>query len=274
LARALLKAGNRVTVWNRTPEKAEALAAEGALVAGTAANALAASDVSIVCVTDHAATMEILSGVRAGGSERTLVQLTTMSSDESRELATWARDQGTDYLDGSIFGVPATVRQGKATIVLSGPADLFDANRELLQALGTPMHLSPQIGAAVSFDRVWYAYAFTLSMAVMQGAAMAHASGLSKRVFFDLVEARTPIILDQLMRLGEKIEARDYTTSDARLDVWADSFVEALALCREKGVDDSLPAAVMSNFQRARAAGFGDRDLAAVFEVLIGQEAA
>jgi 3-hydroxyisobutyrate dehydrogenase-like beta-hydroxyacid dehydrogenase len=69
LARALLKAGNRVTVWNRTPEKAEALAAEGALVAGTAANALAASDVSIACVTDHAATMEILSGVRTGGSD-------------------------------------------------------------------------------------------------------------------------------------------------------------------------------------------------------------
>lgn len=273
LAESLLSAGHPVTVWNRTRAKAAPLAAKGARVVESAAEALAASELAITCVTDHAATIDILSGVAAGGGGKTLVQLTTMNPDQSRQLSDWARDQQMAYLDGTIFGVPTTVRDGKATIVFSGPADLFEDNREIFRALGTPMHLSPKIGAAVAFDRVWYAYAFTVSMAVMQGAAMAHASGYSKQVYFDMVKARTPIILDQLMRLGDKIAARNYATSDARLDVWADCFVDTLALCREKGVDDSLPAAVMGTFERARAAGFGDQDLAAVFEVLIGHEA-
>jgi 3-hydroxyisobutyrate dehydrogenase-like beta-hydroxyacid dehydrogenase len=104
----------------------------------------------------------------------------------------------------------------------------------------------------------------------MEGAAMAHALGFSKEVFFDTVKARTPVIVGQLMALGEKIAARSYETSDARLDLWVDGFIQTLSLCREKGVDDALPTAVMKNFRRARAAGYGDSDLAAVFETMIG----
>jgi 3-hydroxyisobutyrate dehydrogenase-like beta-hydroxyacid dehydrogenase len=268
LAESLLKAGHNVTVWNRSAAKVEPLVASGARPAASVAEAIADSDLTIVCLANHAVTSEVLSSTSPFAGH-TLVQLSTMTPDESRKLAAWAEARGIAYLDGSILGVPTTVRAGAATIICSGPRELFDANEPVLRALGTPLHLSPEIGAAVTFDRIWYAYAFATSMAFMQGAAMAHALGFSKDVYFETVRARTPVTIDQLMALGEKIAARSYATSDARLDVWADAFLETLSLCRETGVNDTLPAAMMSNFERARAAGYGDKDLAALFETLI-----
>lgn len=60
LARAQIKAGRSVTVWNRSPEKAELLVGDGAVAATTASEAIAASPVTITYVKSHPQTMEIL----------------------------------------------------------------------------------------------------------------------------------------------------------------------------------------------------------------------
>jgi 3-hydroxyisobutyrate dehydrogenase-like beta-hydroxyacid dehydrogenase len=119
------------------------------------------------------------------------------------------------------------------------------------------------------FDRVWYAYAFTQLVAFIQGAAMAHKLGFSLDVYFETVRARTPVMVDQCMARGAMIAARSYETADASMEVWADALEGTLDLCRENGIDDALPAAVMDTLRRASAAGHGKSDIAAVFETLI-----
>ena len=269
LAEALLNADHTVTIWNRTPSKAEPLTGKGASCASSVSDAISASDVTLVCVTNHAATMEVLNDLQASANGKTLVQLSTMTADESQELARWAESKGMRYLDGAIFGPASTVATGQTMMIYSGPKELFDANEPLLAALGTPKHLSSQIGASVTFDRVWYAYGFAVSMAFMQGAALAHAQGFSLEVYFDMVKVRSPAILEQCLKRGEKIAARNYETSDARMEIWSHTFEGTLAMCREVGVDDSLPSVVMDLFRRANQSGHSDSDLAAIFEVLI-----
>ena len=60
LARLLLRSGYRVTVWNRTGAKADPLVREGAVVASSAAAAVGASPIVVVCVYDYKAASEIL----------------------------------------------------------------------------------------------------------------------------------------------------------------------------------------------------------------------
>ncbi len=272
LAEALLNAGHEVTVWNRSAEKADALTSKGARAAGSAAEALAASEITIICVSDHAATMEILGTVAAGDSMdgRLLVQLSTMSADDSRELARWAEARGFAYLEGSIFGLPADITGGSAMIVYSGPRQVFDANETLLRALGDANFLSDEVGAAVSFDKVYYAWVYGMFHAFIQGAAMAHAKGFSIGAYTGTILARRSALPGQLKLFGDMIGARNHDDVQCRLDVHAAAFADTLAMCRETGVDDALPAAVMHNFERAIAAGNGDKEIMAIFEVLIG----
>ena len=269
LAEALLNAGHEVTVWNRSPTKAKPLTIKGASGASSVSDAVSASDVTLVCVTGHDATMELMNNTQVPTDGKTLVQLSTMTAEESRDLARWAEAKGMQYLDGAIFGLPSNVIGGKATIIYSGPKDVFDANEPLFAALGAAKHLSSDVGASVTFDRVWYAFGFALSMAFMQGAAMAHAQGFSLDVYFDMVKARSPIMIEQCLKGGERIAARSYEDTDAPMEVWIHTFEGTLSMCRDLGVDDSLPSVVMNHFKRASASGYADSDLAAVFEVLI-----
>ncbi|MHA1528396.1 MAG: hypothetical protein ACTSVG_05215, partial [Alphaproteobacteria bacterium] len=200
---------------------------------------------------------------------RLLVQLSTMSADESRELARWAEQRGSAYLEGSIFGLPTDITGGSAMIIYSGLRQVFDASETLLRALGDANFISGEVGAAVSFDKVYYAFVYGMFHAFIQGAAMAHAKGFSIEAYTRTVLARLPVLPGGIKVFGEMIAARNHEGTEARIDVWAAGFADTLAMCRETGVDDALPAAVMHNFERAIAAGHGDQELSAIFETLI-----
>jgi 3-hydroxyisobutyrate dehydrogenase-like beta-hydroxyacid dehydrogenase len=68
---------------------------------------------------------------------------------------------------------------------------------------------------------------------------------------------------------GDMIAKRNYGNAQASMQTHAAAFAEALAVCREAGVDDTLPAALMHNFHRALATGHGEQEMSALFEVLL-----
>jgi 3-hydroxyisobutyrate dehydrogenase-like beta-hydroxyacid dehydrogenase len=268
LAEAMLNAGHHVTVWNRTSAKAEPLLAKGAHVAHSVSEAILASEVTLICVTSHQATMELLEAVTCPVSGKTLVQLTTTTPEESTDLAEWADYHEMCYLGGSILGFPSTVLSGLAMLIFSGPRDPFDANEALFRALGTARHLSSEPGDCAVFGHVWYSYSFCVGMAFMQGAAMTRAMGFSLDAYLDAVKVRSPEIVEQCLIRGEMISNRSYETSDAQIKVFIEACEGTVSLCRANGIDDSLPSAMLNNFKRASAAGYDDSDLAAIVEVL------
>ena len=89
LAENFLKADHAVTVWNRSLAKTEPFAAKGARVATSPSDAILASDVAVVCVPDHATTLALLEDLESPVEGKTLVQVSTMTSQESNELAIW-----------------------------------------------------------------------------------------------------------------------------------------------------------------------------------------
>lgn len=272
LAEALLKAGHKVTVWNRTPSKCDSLLKKGATAAGSAAEAGSAADAALVCVSDHAATKEIIFNDEVGQTlhNKLLIQLSTISADQSREAAAWAEAHGATYLEGCILGLPSDVTGGSANIVYAGPREAFDDNLEMLSALGGgPKYVGAEIGAAVTFDKAILAFVYGTVQSFIQGAAIAHAKGLPIDTYTDIVAARLPTYVWKFKLFGDMIAKRNYDRVQARTQVHAAAFAETVAACKEVGVDDTLPVALMHNFQRALAAGHGPQEIAALFEVLI-----
>ena len=276
LAEALLAKGHEVTVWNRTASKTEPHVAAGAALATSVAEAAAAADVIIVCVIDHETSVSLLQTDVVGDALRgkLLVQLSTVTADQSRAMSDWANAQGVTYLAGSILGLPQDITGESAIIIYSGPQDAFDDSKEMLLALGgNPQHVSTDIGAAVIFDRVYYVFGYGVFQSFVQGAAIAHAKGFSIEAYTKIVLARLPTFVWKLQLFADMIAARNYDDAQGGLDVFKASFVESLQMCRDLGVDDRLPSALMHNFERAIADGHGQHEFPAMFETLLNKSA-
>ncbi|MEI5098217.1 NAD(P)-binding domain-containing protein [Streptomyces sp. PmtG] len=152
LADALITAGHRTTVWNRSAAKADELVARGALRAETVEEAVLASPLSLVCLLDYDAVDSILRPAAGALDGRTLVNLTNGTPVQARETEAWAVGQGAAYLDGGIMAIPTTVATPQAFVLYSGQKAHFETHKETLSALGAATYLGADAGIAALYD--------------------------------------------------------------------------------------------------------------------------
>ena len=124
LARAVIRAGHPTTVWNRSSDKAMALIDDGARAATTAAEAIDAADLIVVCLFDHRSVHEVLDPLAGRLAGRRVLNLTTTSPEGARELSRWAADVGAEYLDGGIMATPKMIGTPDSGVLYSGSRTL------------------------------------------------------------------------------------------------------------------------------------------------------
>lgn len=122
LSAGLLDANYPLTVWNRTESKADALRPRGAAWAATPGDAIAASDVTMVNVVDHAVVDSLLEAAGGAVSARTVVGLTSDTPDSARQTAKLVENLGGRYLDGAIMTPTPTIGTSSASILLRAHA--------------------------------------------------------------------------------------------------------------------------------------------------------
>ena len=131
MARRLLAAGYHLTVWNRDPGKAAALAAAGATVAGSAAEAAGASDIVFTCLTDTAAVEAVVfgdDGIAAGAKAGSvLVDFSSMRPDAAAGFAARLRSEsGMGWIDAPVSGGVPGATNGTLAVMAGGEQADFD----------------------------------------------------------------------------------------------------------------------------------------------------
>ncbi|MER7174953.1 NAD(P)-dependent oxidoreductase [Streptomyces mesophilus] len=152
LASALVAAGHRTTVWNRTTDKADELVAQGAVRAASVEEALSASPLTLVCLIDYDVTRTLLDPAAEALRGRTLVQLSNGTPDQARSLEAWAAGRGAGYLDGGIMAVPGTIATPEAFVLYSGAEEHFTAHRPVFEVFGSATYLGSDTGLASLYD--------------------------------------------------------------------------------------------------------------------------
>ncbi|WP_093607608.1 NAD(P)-dependent oxidoreductase [Streptomyces indicus] len=214
LARTWLDAGHPLTVWNRTPARAEALAAEGARVAASAAAAVAANRLVIVCLLNDASVDEALAGADLNGKD--VVNLITSTPAQARARAEWARERGARYLDGGIMAVPPMIGAPEAGgyVFYSGSQALFDQYREVLAVPAGTSYVGEDAGFAALHD--------VALLSAMSGmfAGITHAFALVREEDIDL-SAFAQLLGDWLTAMAPAVhqEAVHLKTRDFTSDV-------------------------------------------------------
>lgn len=265
LARAALTAGYAVTVWNRNPGKATALVATGARAVGSAAEAVEASELIVVCLFDHQSVHDVLDPLADRLAGRRLLNLTTTSPDGSRELAQWAAGVGAEYLDGGIMATPEMIGTERSSLLYSGSGRLFDEHRSLLETWGRPEYFGADAGMASLYDLALLSSMYVTFAGFFHGAAMVGAAGVPAKEFavraIDWLQSVVPLV----MEYAEVIDGGDYSVPGQQSLEFSD-ISDIVAASRAQGISTEVVDVVQRLIHRQIDAGHGTDGLARVIE--------
>lgn len=270
LAALLLQADHRVSVWNRSPAHAAEVVALGATPHQDVAQAIAASEVIVVCVKDYEAANAILLSPGVGGAltGRTVVHLTTGSPQEALDMDAWVRSHGGLYLDGAIQAAPEQMGLPTTPVFVSGAQQAFDNALAVLQVFGGVTFLGerPSLASAMDFATLSYVYGATIGF--FHGARIAETEGLDVEHYGVLVNQIAPSFGAFLQHEGQVIHSGDFAITQSPLRISIDATRRIAQHARDAGIHAAVPELAETLFRQAGEAGYADEEAAAVVKVM------
>ncbi|MCL8014197.1 NAD(P)-dependent oxidoreductase [Streptomyces sp. AS02] len=268
MARNLARAGHTVRAWNRTRAKAEPLAADGAFVADTPAEAVQGADVVLTMLYDGPATLDVMreaaSELRSGAA---WVQSTTAGIEAIPDLAAFAQEHGLVFYDAPVLGTRQPAEAGQLTVLAAGPVAGREAVTPVFDAVGARTVWTGEDGGAATATRlklVANSWVLAVTNAAGEVLALAKALDVDAQRFFEVIDggpldmgylrAKTGLVLNGGLTPAQF--AVSTAAKDARLIVEAGE---------RHGVRLDVAEASAERFERAAARGHGDEDMAAAY---------
>jgi 3-hydroxyisobutyrate dehydrogenase len=175
MARNLLNAGFQVRVWNRTRDKARVLAAEGADLAETPADAVREAAFVLTMLTDTAAILAVMGQAAESVPDGAVWLQTGMVGGEVQPVARLAEDHGITFVDCPVIGTRETAKRGRLVVLASGPGDALDRAQPIFDAIASrTVRLEPGARGASRIKLV--ATAWTVGIAESLRAQLSRAA--------------------------------------------------------------------------------------------------
>jgi 3-hydroxyisobutyrate dehydrogenase len=267
MARNLCRTGHDVRVWNRTPDKSEALAADGAHVAGTPAEAVTGADIVLTMVYDASAAREVITAAGSGLRRGAIwLQSTTVGVDDIGSLAELAGRQGLVFVDAPVLGTKAPAENGELLVLAAGPEEVRGPLASVFDAVGRRTVWVGENAASAAATRlklVCNSWAQVLTHGTAEALALAKGLGVDPQGFLDAM-AGGPMDCGYLQNKAAVILSGDYTPSFALSTAAKDGRLIVAAGAAE-GVRLDVAAAGVERFRRAAEQGHGGDDMAATY---------
>jgi len=269
LAATLLKNNYEVSVWNRTVSKAAPLVEAGASQVSSVAEGINVSEVIVVCVGNYDDTKLLLEdcGDLTG---KTLMQLTTASAPETREMETWAIQNGALYLDGAIMGFPSEVGTETGFLLVAGSEAAWRACESIVMCLGgASRFLGENVAAPTVLDAALLISEMSTIMGMIQGAHIVEKEGLDVGEYVEIVAG--VVAADDggdLRRQGNAIVRNDFSDTEAALGTWSAGLSNLVGDLAKRGLNVEFAQAISGLLERALRAGYAEEEVAAVIKVM------
>jgi 3-hydroxyisobutyrate dehydrogenase-like beta-hydroxyacid dehydrogenase len=270
IARRLLAAGHTVHGYNRTREKAEALAPEGLNVVDSPREAAERADVVFSMVTNVPALRAVAGGddgILAGLSDGKIwVDMSTAAPSVSRELAEQVRERGAELVDAPVSGSVSTLEEGKLSIMVGGRAETFERVRPILLDIGPKATHVGDNGQALLLKIAINLSLHVQMVAFSEGLLLAEKDGIDREVALDVM--LNSVIASPMLKYRGPFVLE--LPEEAWFDV--DMMQKDMLLALEAGrqLDVPMPTTAASNelLTAARGMGLAREDFAVVYQVL------
>lgn len=271
MARALLRAGFPLTVFNRTAHRALLLGEAGATVVESPAEVAARSEAVITMVADGRALSDVLAGEQGLLAKPhpglVIVDMSTVGPDAARRAAHEAQGRGATLLDAPVSGSVPAAEAATLTTIVGGDREAFERIRPVLAAMTrTQLWLGPS-GAGAAMKLALNGLIAATNQAIAEALVVAERSGIERNMAYDAIAAsavHSPFVdykRDAFLQPSTASVA--FTLALMHKDV--ELFV---ALADDLGVPANLAATACRTLARARESQGDDVDFAMVAEVL------
>jgi 3-hydroxyisobutyrate dehydrogenase len=267
MARNLHKHGLLSAVWNRTAEKAMALAQEtGCTAVDKPADLAPLCDVIVMCVSADADVLAMIDELLPALKRDTIViDCSTVSADTARTAAHRLRERGTQFLDAPVSGGTEGARDGALAIMVGGDEQAFERAQPVLKAMGkavTHFGASGSGQAAKATNQIMCA---GVIQAVAEAMAFAKSEDLPLDRLIDTLGKgagsswyfvnRAPNILRDAYPAGFRVRLHEKDLKICR------------AMAARHGVQLPLIEMTLVHYRRLIEQGHGDEDISTLFRL-------
>ena len=267
MAQNLLKAGYAVTVYNRTRQKSEELAREGATVAESPTEVAQQASVIFLCLGDSDSvlrvTEEMLSSIQP---DSIVADCTTISPSVSRTIGERFRDRGVAFLDAPCSGSKAGATNGTLTFMVGGDPVAFERVGEYLMVMGKKMFYLGGPGMGLQVKLTQNLIGALIYQAMSEGFVLARKAGIAPANVLQVLQAsvaRAPMIEAKLPSVVGRQFEPNFSLKWMHKDIGL-----MLESGRELGVPLPATALVHELFGASIAMGHGEEDFAAAITLL------
>jgi 2-hydroxy-3-oxopropionate reductase len=273
MAKNLMEAGYELVVHNRSPEKAEELAAEGATAAGSPREVAEGCDVVITMLPDSPQVEEVLSGeggVFEGVREGALiVDMSTISPVVTESLAAGAKEKGASLLDAPVSGGDVGAIEGTLSIMVGGSEEDFERARPLFEVMGkTVTHVGPTGAGQVTKAANQIVVALTIE-AVSEALVLGSKGGVAPEKILDVLGGG--LAGNKVMEVKREKFLSHTFDPGFRSELHHKDLGIALAAGREYGVALPVTAVVDQMLLTMRRKGWGGEDHSALLRIIEDQ---
>jgi len=259
VAGVFLAAGHPTAVWNRTPEKAEALVAGGALRAATVRDAVAAGGTVFVSVKGATAACLLLKEAGDALVGRTVVNLTDCTSAEARETGRLVAESGAEYLHGQIMTIAPALGAPESVVFFGGAESVYDRHRPLLDLLGGRGALvAADPGTPVLYGMAVHGTMWGILNGFLHAAALLKDEDIELKRFLDHAGPSLTALTSFLPSIADEVDQSRYAAQYGALRHHLPSIEDLVRESRARGVADHLPAHTLSLVTEALADGHAD----------------
>lgn len=277
MAANLLKKGFEVTVWNRTVEKTQALAAAGAKVAPTPRALAEAVDAFVTCVADPDALVDVAFGpdglMRGTRRGQLFIDCSTISLELVKELGHQCDERGVAFLDAPVTGSKGGAEKGTLVLMVGGTAEALAQAEPIFKAVGEKViHCGP-LGAGTQVKLAGNALIAAMLQAFTEGLLLTSKAGVDPRKLIEVVQAsgfRSPYFEFK----GNAMLARDFAQHFS-VDLMHKDLKLFLSAASQQKVPTPTAASLEQTYTLARAMGKGQLDICGVltaFEDVVGHK--
>jgi 3-hydroxyisobutyrate dehydrogenase len=270
MARRLLGAGFPLTVYNRSPEKANSLVAAGAKFAASPREAAKKASVILSMVADDDASRGLWlgeTGALAGAERGTiLIECSTVTVAWIKELAAAAEVYGCEFLDAPVTGSRTQAASGELNFLVGGPDATLEKARPVLAAMSKSIVSVGPVGSGALLKLINNFVCGVQIAALAEAVALIEHGGLDRTKALEVLTNGAPGS-PLVKALSARMSHADYTPHFL-LRLMAKDLTYARREGNRHSVDLITASAALEVFQRAIDDGYGEKDIAAVIEPL------